>query len=66
MKKLYKSKNDRKLTGLLGGLGEYLNIDPTLLRLFFLFLVVFTGFFPGVVLYIVAAAIVPEAPASKK
>lgn len=33
MKRLYRSKNDRMLCGVCGGIGEYLDIDPTLIRL---------------------------------
>lgn len=36
MKRLYRSQNDRKLAGILGGLGEYFNIDPTIIRLAYL------------------------------
>lgn len=60
MKHLYRSKTNRTFTGLLGGLGEYLGVDPVVLRLLFVFLVIFTGFFPGVLLYILALFIVPE------
>jgi phage shock protein PspC (stress-responsive transcriptional regulator) len=68
VKKLYRSKTDKKLTGLLGGVGEYLKVDPTALRLLFLVLVIFSGFFPGVFFYLLALLVVPEPPAksSKK
>ncbi|OGM31148.1 hypothetical protein A2803_01585 [Candidatus Woesebacteria bacterium RIFCSPHIGHO2_01_FULL_44_21] len=66
MKKLYRSKSDKKLTGLLGGVGEYMKVDPTVLRLLFLVLAVFTGFFPGVFFYILGALVVPEEPKSAK
>lgn len=62
MKKLYRSKTDRKLTGLLGGVGDYTKVDPTVLRLLFILLVIFTGFFPGVFFYILAALVVPLHP----
>lgn len=61
MKKLYRSKTNRILTGIIGGLGEYLNMDPVVLRLLFVVLVIFTGIFPGVIAYFIAMAIVPEA-----
>jgi phage shock protein C len=51
------------ISGVLGGAAEYLgDIDPTLLRLAFVFLTIVTGFIPGVAVYIVAVMIVPEAP----
>lgn len=64
-KKLYKSTKNKTLSGVLGGLGEFFNVDPTLLRLGFLLVVVLTGVFPGVILYIFAALIVPDKPSTK-
>jgi phage shock protein C len=46
IKRLYKSKDNRVIVGILGGIGEYLNIDPVLIRLVFVALTVFTGFIP--------------------
>ena len=59
-KKLTKSKKDKILTGVIGGVGEYFDIDATLLRIVWLVAVVFTGFVPGIIVYIVAAVIVPR------
>jgi len=59
-KKLVRSSKNKILTGLLGGLGDYYNVDPTILRLVFLLIFVLTGFFPGVVFYFIAALIVPQ------
>ena len=56
MKKLYRS-NDRKITGVCGGLAEYINIDPTVIRVIWA-LVGLTG--AGVVAYLVCALIIPE------
>ena len=61
-KKLYRSKTDRVFFGVVGGLGEYFDIDSTLLRLAWVLIVVFTGIFPGVLVYLLAALIVPIAP----
>lgn len=58
-KKLYRSEKNKVLAGVLGGLGEYLGIDPTVLRLIYLLLTVFTGFFPGIIAYILAIFIIP-------
>ncbi|HBL51927.1 MAG: PspC domain protein [Microgenomates group bacterium GW2011_GWA2_39_19] len=58
-KKLYRSKNDRMLAGVVGGLSEYFEIDSTLLRLLVALIVVFTGFIPGIILYFIAAIIMP-------
>jgi phage shock protein C len=62
-KKLHKSNTNKVLTGVLGGLGEYFNIDPVLLRVIFAFFVLITGFFPGVVAYFIATLLIPDKPA---
>lgn len=56
-KRLCKSKTNRMIAGVCGGIGEYLNIDPTVIRLIMV-LLGFTG--TGIVAYIVAAIIMPE------
>lgn len=59
MKKLYRSLDDRMLSGVCGGLGEYFKIDSTLIRLLFvtaLFFSVGTMIF----VYIIAAVIIPN------
>jgi len=60
-KKLTRSGDNRILFGLLGGLGEYFDTDPTLIRLLYLFATIFTGIFPGILAYIVGSIFVPEA-----
>lgn len=59
-KKLYKSSTNRVLCGVCGGIGEYLNIDPTVIRLLCLMLI--CGWGSGILFYIVAAVIIPEQP----
>jgi phage shock protein C len=59
-KNLYRSKKNRILAGIFGGLGEYFDIDPTVLRLGWLLVFVFTGIFPGILAYIIAIFIVPN------
>lgn len=58
-KKLYKSR-DRVLCGVCGGIAEYFNIDPTLVRVIWAVLVFCFG--TGILAYIVAALIIPEIP----
>lgn len=61
MSKLYRSRTDKKLLGLCGGLAETFNVDPTLLRL----VVVVTAFFSGgtvILLYILASLVIPKEP----
>ena len=57
MKKLTKS-GDRKLCGVCGGIAEYFDIDPTVIRLLLIISVLFAG--SGILVYIVAAIIMPE------
>jgi len=57
-KKLYRSKNDRMLAGVCGGLGEYFDFDPVIIRLIFVVCVLAGG--AGVLAYIVLWVVVPE------
>ena len=59
-KKLYKSATDKKLDGVCAGVGEYLGIDPTVIRLLWLISIFFGG--AGILAYIVAAVIIPRKP----
>lgn len=58
-KRLTKSRTDRKLCGVCGGFAEYLNLDPTVIRLIWALLVLFAG--TGLLAYLIAALIMPEA-----
>ena len=60
MKRLYRSDRNRVFAGICGGLGEYWNIDPVLLRLIWLLVVIFTGVVPGLVAYIIGIFIIPR------
>ena len=64
-KKLYRSKEDKVITGLFGGLGDYFDIDATILRLIWVFIVIFTAVVPGFIAYIIAPLIVPKKPSKK-
>jgi len=55
-KKLYRSNTDKMICGVCGGIGEYLNIDPTVVRLLWV-IFAFTGV--GFLAYIAAAIIMP-------
>lgn len=57
-KKMYLSK-DKKLSGVCGGMGEYFDVDPTVMRLAWILFTVLTGFVPGIVAYVVAAIVIP-------
>ncbi len=60
MKKLYRSKSDKKLAGVCGGLSQYLNIDSTVVRLVWLACCLFGG--AGLLLYAIAWIVMPEEP----
>ncbi len=62
MKKLYRSKRDRMIAGVCGGLGEYFEVDPNLVRLLFVFLAIFSGLLPMLLFYIIAWIVVPAEP----
>ena len=57
-KKLYKIENGKIIAGVCGGIAEYFNIDPTIVRLIWAFAVLCAG--TGILLYIVAAIIMPR------
>ncbi|MGH8976078.1 MAG: PspC domain-containing protein [Acidimicrobiia bacterium] len=59
-RKLYRSRTDRKLAGVCGGLAQYLNADATLIRVLFVVLALLGG--PGLVIYLVLWIFVPEEP----
>lgn len=59
-KRLYRSRADRRLAGVCGGIADYLAVDPTIIRIIWVLFAIAGG--PGVVLYIILAAIIPEEP----
>lgn len=58
-KKLYRSTQDRMVAGVIGGLAEYYQSDSSLFRLIWVLITVFTGFFPGLLIYLAAIFIIP-------
>lgn len=61
VRRLYRSRTNRELAGVCGGLAEYYGSDPTAVRLAALILGLITGVVPMVVVYIIAAIVIPEA-----
>ena len=60
-KRLHKSDSDKKLCGVCGGIAEYFNIDPTIVRVIFI-LMLLPGGLPGVLPYLVLWVVIPEEP----
>ncbi len=60
-KKLYRSRSDRRIGGVCGGLAAYFNIDPTLIRLLFILGLLFVG--GTLVAYLILMIVIPEEPA---
>ena len=63
-KKLTRSNSNIVLTGVAAGLGEYLDIDPTLVRLFFVFLTIFGGH--GLLVYFILWLLMPQEDVAAK
>jgi phage shock protein C len=62
-KRIYRSRKERMIGGVCGGLGYYLNIDPVLVRLVWVVLFFFAGV--GLLAYILSWIIIPEEPAQQ-
>lgn len=59
-KRLYKSNKNKMLAGVCGGIAEYFNIDPTLIRLGWIVFSALGG--SGILAYIIAAIVIPQNP----
>ena len=62
MKRLYRSRSNRRIAGVCGGLADYLDVDPTIVRLVSVLILIFTGFVPLIFAYLIAWIIIPETP----
>lgn len=60
MKKLERSDKNKQIAGVCGGLAEYFKVDPTLVRVGYVLLTIFTGFIPGIIGYIVLILVIPQ------
>lgn len=58
-RRLFRSDTNKMVAGVCGGIGEYFNIDPTLIRLAWVILSIPTALFGGLIAYIIAAIIIP-------
>lgn len=60
-KRLTKSHTDRMIAGVCGGIAEYAGLDATLVRIGYVVLSLFLAGFPGLLLYIILAVVMPDA-----
>ena len=60
MKKLYKIEEGKVIAGVCGGIAEYLNLDPNIVRLLALVIAIFSALFGAIIAYIVMACILPS------
>lgn len=60
-KRLYRSRSDRKIAGVCGGLADYFHIDATIIRIVFVVLLL-PGWLPGFIPYLILWLVVPEEP----
>ena len=61
--RLRRSRRNRMLGGVIGGLAEYFDRDPTLLRVLYVLISILSASFPGIFVYLVLWVIIPEQPA---
>lgn len=59
-KRLIRSRTDRMIAGVCGGLAEYFDLDVSIIRILFVVLTIFTAAFPGILVYIIMWIVVPE------
>lgn len=62
VKHLYRSSKNKVFAGICGGVGEFFEIDPVLVRVIWLLVVIFTGLVPGLVAYLLCMFIIPKHP----
>ena len=60
VKKLYRSTKNRMLAGVCGGIAEYFELDPTIIRVLFVLVSVFAG--GGILVYIILWLLIPQEP----
>jgi len=61
MKRLCKSNTNKVISGVCGGIAEYFNIDPTIIRVIWAIFTFFSAFAGGIILYIICAVVMPDA-----
>ncbi|MCM1432503.1 MAG: PspC domain-containing protein [Clostridiales bacterium] len=64
MKKLYRNRTEKMISGVCGGIAVYFNIDPTIVRLLWAVISLFSASVPGILLYVICSVVIPEEPDS--
>ena len=59
-KRLYRSRSNRMISGVCGGIAQYFNVDPTLIRLIAVLIALLGAFFGGLIAYIICVVVIPE------
>ena len=57
---LRRSRTDRRIAGVVGGLAKYFGLDPTLARVLYVVISIVSAAFPGILVYILLWVIIPE------
>lgn len=65
MKKLYKSEDNKIVGGVMGGVAEYYEIDPVLIRILAFFIALITGIVPFALAYLLGAIVIPKKPTNE-
>jgi len=61
-RRLYRSRRDRKIAGVLGGIADFFGLDAAFIRILYVIATVLTGFVPLTFLYLVMVFVIPQAP----
>jgi len=60
IKRLKRSKDDKKIAGICGGLGNYFEVDPVIIRVVFILVAILSAVIPAIIAYIIMWFVVPE------
>jgi phage shock protein C len=61
-RKLYRKRDEKMIAGVMSGLGDYLNVDASIMRIGYVVLTLLTGIVPGLILYFLMIIIIPVEP----
>ncbi|WP_459910699.1 PspC domain-containing protein [Desulfotomaculum defluvii] len=60
LKRLFRSRSQRMIAGVCGGIAEYFNADPTIVRVIYILGSLLSVAFPGIIIYIILMIIIPS------